>query len=192
MEMMVVSAITAESAYLVTGDGYTPKGEIKKDGKPVENEPVLSLLGRVSLLCNDAQLLQKEGSWKVEGDPTEGALLPFAIKMGLNLQSEQVAFRRIDAIPFESEHKFMATLHKSSIGKELLLVKGAPEVILDHCDRQQTISGHPAPLDREHFTEQADRIAAQGERVLALAWLDSPNAKADGLSPDDLPKKLIM
>ena len=193
MEMMVVSAITAESAYQVTGDGYAPKGEIEKGGIPAEKEKesVLSLMGRVSLLCNDAQLVQTEGSWKVEGDPTKGALLPFAFKVGLNPQAEQIAFPRLDAIPFESEHKFMATLHKSS-GGEVLLVKGAPEVILNHCDRQQTVNGHPAPLDREHFTEEADRLAAQGERVLALAWLENPNAKAGRLDPNDLPETLIM
>lgn len=189
----MVSAITAESAYQVTGDGYAPKGEIEKGGIPAEKEKesVLSLMGRVSLLCNDAQLVQTEGSWKVEGDPTEGALLPFAFKVGLNPQAEQIAFPRLDPIPFESEHKFMATLHKSS-GGEVLLVKGAPEVILNHCDRQQTVNGHPAPLDREHFTEEADRLAAQGERVLALAWLENPNAKAGRLDPNDLPETLIM
>jgi magnesium-transporting ATPase (P-type) len=192
MEMMVVSAVTAESEYQVTGDGYAPKGEIKKNGIPVEQDPVLSLMGRVSLLCNDAQLFQEEGSWKVEGDPTEGALLPFAIKAGLNLQAEQVAFPRIDAIPFESEHKFMATLHTSSSGRNILFVKGAPEVILDHCDRQQTISGHPAPLDRAHFSEQADRLAAQGERVLAVACVENPTPKAAGLGPDDLSNTLTM
>jgi magnesium-transporting ATPase (P-type) len=192
MEMMVVSAVTAESAYQVTGEGYEPKGEVKKNGMPVESGSVLSLMGRVSMLCNDAQLFQDEASWKVQGDPTEGALLPFAIKIGLNLQSEQVALPRIDAIPFESEHKFMATLHKSSDGKEILLVKGAPEVILDHCDRQQAGSGHSSPLDREYFTEQADRLASQGERVLALAWLENPNTKAGNLNPDDLPEALIM
>jgi len=191
MEMMVVSAITAESAYQVTGDGYAPKGEIEKGGIPAEKESVLSLMGRVSLLCNDAQLVQTEDSWKVEGDPTEGALLPFAFKVGLNPQAEQIAFPRLDPIPFESEHKFMATLHKSS-GGEVLLAKGAPEVILNHCDRQQTVNGHPAPLDREHFTEEADRLAAQGERVLALAWLENPNAKAGRLDPNDLPETLIM
>src|SRR5215469_16310293 len=174
MEMMVVSAITAESAYQVTGDGYGPKGEIKKNGTPVEKEPVLSLMGRVSLLCNDARLFQNDGSWTVEGDPTEGALLPFAIKVGLNLPAEQVAFPRIDAIPFESEHKFMATLHKSSGGKEVLLVKGAPEVILERCNLQQTVDGQPVPLDRERFMTEADRLASQGERVLALAWLEDP------------------
>src|SRR5499427_3062868 len=63
MEMMVVSAVTAESAYQVTGDGYAPTGEIKKDGTAASNEPVLTLMGRVCLLCNDAELFQQEGVW---------------------------------------------------------------------------------------------------------------------------------
>src|SRR6516162_9032706 len=137
MEMMVVSAVTAETAYQVTGDGYAPTGEIKKDGTAAGNEPVLTLMGRVCLLCNDAELFQQDGAWKVEGDPTEGALYPFAIKLGMDRQAEQAAFPRIDAIPFESEHKFMATLHKSADGKGVLLVKGAPEVILDKGNRQK-------------------------------------------------------
>src|SRR5262249_23821487 len=83
MEMMVVSAVTAEAAYQVTGNGYAPEGEVTKDGKPVGKEPVLALMGRVSLLCNDAALVQEQGSWKVEGDPTEGALYPFATKLAL-------------------------------------------------------------------------------------------------------------
>ena len=154
MEMMVVSAATAESEYQITGNGYAPEGEIKQDGKPADKrDPVLGLLGRVSMLCNDAELFQQEGVWKVEGDPTEGALYPFATKLGMDRQAEQKAYPRIDAIPFESEHKFMATLHKSADGKEILLVKGAPEVILENCDRQQTRDGKAAPLDRERFAK---------------------------------------
>src|SRR6516165_3188817 len=148
MEMMVVSAVTAESTFQITGDGYAPTGEIKKDGVAAANEPVLTLMGRVCLLCNDAELFQQDGAWKVEGDPTEGALYPFAIKLGMDRHAERARFPRIDAIPFESEHKFMATLHRSDDGKQLLLVKGAPEVILDHCDLQQTAEGQPLPLDR--------------------------------------------
>jgi len=125
MEMMVVSAVTAESAYQVTGDGYAPEGKVMKDGKPVGKDPVLELIGRVCTLCNDAELFQQEGVWKVEGDPTEGALYPFATKLGLERQAEQNAYPRIDAIPFESEHKFMATLHKAADGTEILLVKGS-------------------------------------------------------------------
>jgi len=191
MEMMVVSAVTAESAYQVTGDGYMPTGEIKKDGRVASNEPVLTLMGRVCLLCNDAELFQQDGAWKVEGDPTEGALYPFAMKLGMDRQAEQAAFPRIDAIPFESEHKFMATLHKSADGKQLLLVKGAPEVILEQCSLQQTAGGQAVPLDRGRFTKEADRLASQGERVLALAWLEDAKVQP-GLGPADLPSTLVL
>ncbi|WP_409363047.1 HAD-IC family P-type ATPase [Bradyrhizobium lablabi] len=192
MEMMVVSAVTAEGAYQITGNGYSPEGEVKKDGQPAGKDAVLALMGRVSVLCNDAELFQEESTWKVEGDPTEGALYPFAAKLGLDRQTEQAASPRIDAIPFESEHKFMATLHRTVGGEQVLLVKGAPEVIIEHCDRQQTSDGQSSPLDREHFLKQSDRLAAQGERVLALAWLQDPNVKAGSLTAADLPRTLVL
>src|SRR5262244_763645 len=192
MEMMVVSAVTAESAFQITGDGYAPTGEIKKDGRVAGNEPVLTLMGLVCLLCNDAELFQHEGAWKVEGDPTEGALYPFAIKIGMERQAELAASPRIDAIPFESEHKFMATLHKPTAGGVVLFVKGAAEVILEHCDRQQTAAGEPKPIDRAHFMSASDKLAGQGERVLGLAWLESPGVRAGSLAPADLPKNLVL
>jgi magnesium-transporting ATPase (P-type) len=114
MEMMVVSAVTANSEFRITGDGYAPEGKVLRDGKPAGKDPVLELAGRVSLLCNDAEMFHQDGTWKVEGDPTEGALYPFAAKLGMDRQAEQNAYPRIDAIPFESEHKFMATLHKTT------------------------------------------------------------------------------
>ncbi len=192
MEMMVVSAITADSTYQVTGDGYSPKGDVRRDGQPAVKDPVLALMGRVSLLCNDAELFEEDGAWKVEGDPTEGALYPFAAKLGMDRQAEQAAAPRIDVIPFESEHKFMATLQKTASGTQVLLVKGAPEVILEHCDRQQSTDGQPKPLDREYFLEQSDKLAAQGERVLAFAWLENPDVKAGALSAADLPRTLVL
>jgi calcium-translocating P-type ATPase len=175
MEMMVVSAVTANEALTVT----------------VGKNPTLELLGRVSALCNDAELRKVDGVWKVEGDPTEGALYPFAAKLGTERQKEQAAYPRIDAIPFESEHRFMATLHKAPEGNEILLVKGAPEAILDHCDRQQDAAGE-TPLDRAAFERDSDVLASQGERVLALAWLPDPGVKAGSLGPADLPKNLVL
>src|SRR5271169_5440119 len=192
MEMMVTSAVTAESTYEISGEGYAPEGEVKKDGSAAGDAPVLALMGRVSLLCNDAELFQEEGAWRVEGDPTEGALYPFATKLGMDRQAERAASPRIDAIPFESEHKFMATLHRFADGGEALLVKGAPEVILDHCDRQQMVVGQPAPLDRAHFMRASDTLAAQGERVLGLAWLEKPGVKAGNLGPADLPRSMVL
>ncbi len=192
MEMMVTSVVTAEKVYEVTGVGYEPKGEVKEDGKTLGAPPeALTLMGRVSLLCNDAELFQDEGKWKVEGDPTEGALYPFASKLGMNRAAEAAALPRVDAIPFESEHKFMATLNRSAGGRDMLFVKGAPEVILAHCDRQQTANG-PASLDRDRFAQQGDRLAAQGERVLGLAWLPDPGFRAGSLKAEDLPENLVL
>jgi magnesium-transporting ATPase (P-type) len=194
MEMMVMSAVTAQSGYTVTGNGYAPKGDVLRDGKPVKPgvDPVLNLMGRVSMLCNDAEILEEEGAWKVQGDPTEGALYPYGNKLGLERKAEQDAYPRIDSIPFESEHKFMATLHRDANGKQVMFVKGAPEVILEHCDRQ-AIDGEAAePLDRNYFLQAADKLASQGERVLGMAWLEVPDVTAGTLRPEDLPKNLIL
>ena len=158
MEMMVVSAVTAEAAYTVTGAGDAAEGQILKDGNRASKEPVLEGLARVSMLCNDAELHQVDGVWKVEGDPTEGALYPFASKLGLERKAEQVAIPRIDAIPFESEHRFMATMHARSGGGQILLVKGAPEVILEHCDRQATQNGQSAPVDRAQWNRASEKL----------------------------------
>ena len=86
----------------------------------------------------------------------------------------------------------MATLHQDGGGKPFILVKGAPEVILEHCDRQATGSGRPAPIDRDHFTAEFDKLAAQGERVLGLAWLEDPDVKTGNLGPADLPRNLVL
>ncbi|WP_202944787.1 HAD-IC family P-type ATPase [Beijerinckia indica] len=191
MEMMVTSIVTADAAYEVTGDGYAPEGEVKTNGQAIAAAPeVLALMGCVSVLCNDAELFEDGGKWKVEGDPTEGALYPLASKLGVDRAAEQAATPRIDAIPFESDHKFMATLNRAA-DWEMLLVKGAPEVILNHCNRQQ-MAGGSAPLDHDHFMREGDRLAAQGERVLGLAWLPDPGLKAGSLKPEDLPHNLVL
>ena len=192
MEMMVVSAATAEREYQVTGNGYAPEGEVKESDKKAESSLLLELFARNSMLCNDAEIFQQDGTWKVEGDPTEAALYPFANKLGVQRDAERAAYPRIDAIPFESEHKFMATLHQGPGGKELLFVKGAPEVVMEACDRQQLADGSYAPIDHQQFAKIADKLAGQGERVLALAWLESPGLEKGGLTPADLPRNLVL
>ncbi|HEY1909191.1 MAG TPA: HAD-IC family P-type ATPase, partial [Myxococcaceae bacterium] len=80
----------------------------------------------------------------------------------------------------------------SADGKQVLFVKGAPEVILGQCKLQQSAGGQPVPLDHERFTKEADRLASQGERVLALAWLQDPDVRAGSLGPADLPSTLVL
>src|SRR5262249_32757127 len=115
-----------------------------------------------------------------------------ATKLGMDRQVEQAEAPRIDSIPFEAEHKFIATLHKSADGKEFLLGKGAPEVILEHCDPQQTVSGPSAPPAGAHCSQASDKLASQGERVLAFAWLENPAVTTGSLAPADLPKNLVL
>src|SRR5262249_6834784 len=67
-----------------------------------------------------------------------------------------------------------------------------PEVILEHCDRQQTKEGQPILLDRERFRKESDRLASQGERVLAMAWVENPNVESGSLTPAELPKNLVL
>ncbi|MCE9587795.1 MAG: HAD-IC family P-type ATPase [Verrucomicrobia bacterium] len=193
MEMMVVSAVTAEASYQISGDGYAPEGNVTRDGEPLREDSVLQLVGRVSMLCNDAEIRKEEGVWKVEGDPTEGALYPFANKLGMERSVEQATYKRVDLIPFESEHRFMATLNEGADGGQMLLVKGAPEVILEHCSHQQLQNGEIVPINRAYFVQASDKLAGQGERVLGIAWLANPTGLNVGtLAPADLPRNLVL
>ena len=193
MEMMVVSATTARGTYDVTGEGYAPEGAVLADGRPVDvgDDAALARMAEVAVLCNDAVLRGSDSVWSVEGDPTEGALYPFAGKLGVDQDIARAARPRLDEIPFESEHKFMATMHASDAGLPYLLVKGAPEVIVAHCDRQLGAAGDVVALDRASVEAAGDRMAARGQRVLGLAWLEDPGVRA-GLTAADLPDHLVL
>ncbi len=192
MEMMAVSAVTADETYEITGQGYDSEGEIRSNGAAAGEDVVLGEMARVAVLCNDAELSRTDDGWKVEGDPTEGALYPFAAKVGLDRASERRSYPRLDAIPFESEHRFMATLHEAAGDGTVLLVKGAPEKILEHCDRQLGSDGQPTAIDRDRWREASESRAAQGERMLAMASLADPALSAGDLGPGDLPDNLVM
>jgi magnesium-transporting ATPase (P-type) len=169
-EMTVRSIATARHRYEVGGVGYDPHGGFSLDGRDVvpEQRPLLAEMCRAALLCNDAALRRAGEAWIVDGDPTEGALLVVAAKAGLDLRLVNEEFPRTDAIPFESEHRFMATLHHDHAGRGFVYLKGAPERVLEMCSRQRTLDGD-APLDRAYWHRRIEEIAARGERLLAVA-----------------------
>ncbi|HYE37097.1 cation-transporting P-type ATPase [Methylocaldum sp.] len=169
-EMTVQTVATAEDEIRVGGAGYSPQGGFSRgDAEAFAADlPHLLELARASLLCNDATLREEDGVWRLEGDPTEGALVTLALKAGLKPEFEQEALRRIDAIPFESEHRFMATLHRDHSGHGLIYLKGAPEVVLERCNRQRC-GGQDEPLDPTLWHRRITEIAARGQRLLALA-----------------------
>lgn len=169
-EMTVQRVITASTVFEVSGSGYAPHGGFAIDGKDTDitEHPDTLDLFRAGLLCNDAALNEGEGHWHIAGDPTEGALIPLALKAGLDAAFEHKELPRTDHIPFESEHRFMATLHHDHSGHAFVFVKGAVEQVLAMCNQQRG-SGEDATLDLPYWHAQMAETGARGQRVLALA-----------------------
>lgn len=170
-EMSVVALATYGKDYEVSGEGYAPIGIISNEKQPVEqkSEEVLRLMGLVALLCNDSQLKKEANEWGVEGDPMEGALLTFAGKIGLELDSDKKEWARTDLIPFDASHRYMATLNHEHQGNAAIYVKGAPEKLIELCTRQQIDSENTAEIEHQFWEKKAEALASQGHRVLALA-----------------------
>jgi cation-transporting P-type ATPase F len=159
--------------YDLTGDGYSPHGELR-DGEdnPVRPEALSSPLRQclqAGMLCNDSELEHKDHHWCVVGDPTEGALLVAARKAGFDRRELNQSYPRIDSIPFESEFQYMATLHQQDRDGQWLLIKGSVEAVVDRCDRILTETGDTDPINRDHILLQAERMASRGLRVLSFA-----------------------
>lgn len=174
-EMTCRHLVTASETLLASGTGYAPMGTIERAGG---GEPGADarMLARVGLLCNDAALAESDDQWHVTGDPMEGALLALAIKAGLNPQAEHAAHPRLDVVPFDAAHRYMATLHALPGGGALLMVKGAPERVLAMCADQLLEGGATGPLDAPAWHARIDHIAARGERVLGFAYRHLPHA----------------
>ncbi|MEI7843798.1 MAG: cation-transporting P-type ATPase [Gallionellaceae bacterium] len=169
-EMTVQRVVTATHLFEVSGGGYAPHGGFAVDGQEVsiaDFPDTLDLL-RAGLLCNEASLRERQGTWQITGDPTEGALLTLAMKAGLDPVFEHESLPRTDLIPFESEHRFMATLHHDHAGHAFVYVKGAVEQVLAMCNRQRGL-GEDVPLDLPQWHSKMTETGALGQRVLALA-----------------------
>jgi magnesium-transporting ATPase (P-type) len=169
-EMMVQTLATSQRLFTVSGMGYAPWGNFLLNEVPIvpADHPLIAELTRGALLCSDAGLREVDGNWIVDGDPTEGALLTLAMKAGLDPALESKEYPRTDVIPFESQHRFMATLHHDHEGHGFIYVKGAPERILAMCNHQRGLQGDE-PLDLAYWQHCMGTIAAAGQRVLALA-----------------------
>lgn len=169
-EMTVQSILTGGDGYEISGVGYDPHGELSCNGEPVtaDDDPQLYELARAGMLCNDSSLRDKEGDWELLGDPTEGALMVLGMKMGLNPEHELEAWPRTDVIPFESEHRFMATLHHDHSGHAFVYLKGAPERVLEMCTKQRK-HGEDVPIDLNYWENMSEQQAQRGQRLLAIA-----------------------
>lgn len=176
-EMTVTAVAIDMGSYAVSGVGYEPDGEIQRNGLVIqlsEHRP-LTELARTALLASDAGLYKSVSGWHVEGDPMEGALVVFAAKAGLDSGPVRQRYPRLDEIPFDANHRFMATLHSKLDGQgTFICLKGAPERIVTMCDRQGAAEGARA-IDQDEWRARVDEMASHGQRVIAIATKDMPS-----------------
>ena len=195
--MTVTSVRAGAGDYELTGVGYDP-GEILQQELPVGPLPeALAGVLRCGLLCNDAHLIDDEEAsdgerWVIEGDPTEGALVVAAHKAGLHVDVERVSHPRLDTVPFESEHQYMATLHARDGGRErVVFVKGSVERVLERCTDMLDRDGTLLPLDPDEVHRRVRRMASDGLRVLAFAR-KVPDTSLDEIDDTDVDSGLTL
>ncbi len=159
-EMTVTHLFDGINDYSIDGVGYVAKGGIYYQDEKVEklNSTSEQLL-LSGLLCNDAQIKQKDGQHKVQGDPTEGALIISAQKGCVDKLAQH--YKRVDTIPFESDRMYMATLHEMLEGNQICYMKGSVEQILGHCSIDEA--------EAQNIINHAEEFASKGLRVLAFA-----------------------
>ena len=165
-EMTVRLVFDGQRTYEVSGIGYEPTGVITHEGQLVDMAacPDLQQTLRIGMLCNEANLYQEDGEYRIDGDPTEGALIVSAIKGGLQVEEEQRKYPQLGIVPFESERGFMATLHEIE-GRKLIFAKGAPEKIIHF-----SMLDEADPALENSLAQMAANFADQGLRVLGMAY----------------------
>ncbi|PTL37830.1 cation-transporting P-type ATPase [Alkalicoccus saliphilus] len=181
-EMTVTSILTKDHRYEVTGTGYDPAGEIQLDGSQVNTESRTDLFDFLASMktCNDASLTKKpDGSWVMNGEPTEGCLLTAAEKADISIPQYEV----IQKIPFDSEYKYMAVLADTPEGRRIF-VKGAPDRLFD-------LARGSGDFNEDSWQQAMKKRASKGERVLAAGMIQVDQAK-ETLTHEDLTQDFTL
>lgn len=175
-EMTAQAIWLASTRYEIDGIGFAPEGDFSliNDNDPDQKDVIsadehIELIHflRAATLCNDAELAHQNSTFIIHGDPTEGALVVAAGKAGIHAQPLRQHHPRLDAIPFESEHKYMATVHNID-GERRILIKGAPDRLLEMCSQVRDASG-VLKLESSEWEKRIDALSSRGLRVLAIA-----------------------
>ncbi|MBD0403702.1 cation-transporting P-type ATPase [Flammeovirga sp. EKP202] len=171
-EMTVQKIFAGNENFELDGIGYNPKGNITLNSARItsHHSKALEELLMCGVLCNDSKLIknEEEPTWKIEGDPTEGALFTSAIKGGLEIHHIENKYLTIDTIPFESELQYMATLHENG-GRNMIYLKGSVERIVSACSHYLNNEGDLMEMEATLIQSQVERMASLGLRVLAFA-----------------------
>jgi len=175
-QMTVQKLVLVDREIEVEGVGYQPFGQFRDGNKPIQpnDDQTISLLLKAAALCNNSSLRQNEenNQWEIIGDPTEGALVVVAAKAGYQKEELETEYPRLKEFPFDSERKRMSTIHQTPEGRKIILVKGAPDQVLEHCVNYSS-NGKIAPWSESQQTQIANqnkKLASQALRMLAVAY----------------------
>lgn len=194
-EMTLQKILIGHREISVSGTGYEPKGEFEEEKSldPMQDE-ALKLILKTGLLCSDAVLNETEDNkWEVIGDPTEGALVVGARKAGFNREELEKEADRLEAIPFDSKRKYMAVLYEDQDKNKTIYLKGAPEVILDICDKvyEEDQSTKLTDEKRRELKNKNTRLAKESYRVLGLAYKNVKGTMDNSLE-DEVNNEMIF
>jgi Ca2+-transporting ATPase len=215
---MTVTRLWVDGQFIeITGTGYEPRGDFLVDGKPVslENYPAALTALWLGVLNNDAQLeitgaSEMQQTYRIVGDPTEGALLVAAAKTGTFDTEVKSSYPRESEIPFDSERKRMVTVHDIDNPRpedispfydrkfrdwDVVVVKGAPDVVLNLCTRYQRMDDESLPLTdekRKEILAANDTMTGSALRVLGVAYRVEKDVPEEAFSPEDLEHDLIF
>ncbi len=208
-QMTVVQGWAGGRAFRVTGEGYSPIGEFERDRQPFDprEDPDAAALLQGALACNDARLEERpretgSRAWSIIGDPTEGAMIVAAAKGGYLQDEFARRLPRVQEIPFDSERKRMTTIHRAdgdtaagafAFPPLTAIVKGAPDVVLEHCrsvlDRGKVVALTDAA--RGTIVDQVRTMAGDALRVLGVAYRPLDALPAD-LTPAAVETDLVF
>ena len=186
-EMTAKTIYTHSDDYTVEGAGYDPEGHILLNDNQTDalEDPILKKLFLANYYCNNAEISQNEkGYWEMRGQPTEGALLTLAQKAGL----KEKQGKRLDAVPFDSAHKFSVVLQQFD-DERLILMNGAPDRLISLCGKQLTADG-PADVDPDFWKEKIEQGAEEGQRMLGSAYRLADDT--DQLDSEDLGEMIFI
>jgi P-type Ca2+ transporter type 2C len=217
---MTVTRLWVDGQFItVTGTGYVPKGDFLVDGQKVDMSKYPAALTTLwlGILNNDSSIEttgeeDSQKTYRIVGDPTEGALLVAAAKAGATYVEIKEAYPREHEIPFDSERKRMITIHdvfgpdpndlspfydENKKNWEVIAMKGAPDIVLNLCTQYQDINDTPQPLDeqaRKRILDANDSMTKDALRVLGLAYrvVEDVSDHATELKADELEKDLIF
>ena len=195
-EMTVRALYVAGQTFEVTGEGYEPNGEVRFEGKASDARHAAPLLELANVLmgCNNAHLALEDGTWKVIGDPTEGALLSAGHKAGGSKEQLERDLPKHHEIPFDSDRKRHSVVRLLPDGRLRAFVNGAPDLLLARCSHILSDTGVRAmtDADRAQISTKNTRLASQALRVLGSAYRDLDPASPDELTPERVERDLVF